>query len=255
MENFNALLISVIYVFAILIAVTVFDQFSKKPGELSRKLIHILVGNWVFISLMFTNICALLLIPGVFIILNFLSLKFNLVKAMERNDDSLGTIYYALSMFFLAAVGFALKCPVVPVTGMLIMAYGDGLAAITGLKWGKWHPFAFAPAKTFVGSATVALVGFLVTLAALLFYDNRPLDLAALAPALIAALINGLWGCFIELKATKGFDNLSLPIGTGLFAGLSLYFYSWWFWLGSAGALIIFIGLSFKKTSSQTRRG
>ena len=79
---------------------------------------------------------------------------------MERNDDSLGTVYYAVSLFFLSGLGFILGFRSLPYIGVLTMAYGDGFAAITGKKWGKKKPFSFAPLKSLTGSLTVAAAAF-----------------------------------------------------------------------------------------------
>src|SRR5699024_9632271 len=121
-------------------------------SETSRKLVHILVGNWVFLTPLFHDLWAVVLIPFTFIIINSLSLRYNLIKAMERDDDSLGTVYYAISLFVLSGAGFLLGWRSLPYIGILTMAYGDGLAAITGNRWGNRKLFSFAPEKTLAGS-------------------------------------------------------------------------------------------------------
>ena len=73
--------ISFIYIFAVIGLSTIF--FRKNQGELSRKFIHIMVGNWVFISIFFTDVIAAIFVPAVFIIINALSRKYNLISSME----------------------------------------------------------------------------------------------------------------------------------------------------------------------------
>lgn len=108
MYNIIGLIGSMIYIFAVLGIATVVARMSKGASETSRKLVHILVGNWVFLIPLFTDLWAVLLVPFTFIIINNLSLKYNLISAMERDDDSLGTVYYAISMFSLSGLGFVL---------------------------------------------------------------------------------------------------------------------------------------------------
>jgi dolichol kinase len=147
MQNIMGLIWSMAYILLILGIATVVARISKGASETSRKLIHILVGNWVFLTLLFTELWAVLLVPFTFIVINGLSLKYKLISAMERNDDSLGTVYYAVSMFVLSGAGFVLGWKTLPFIGLLTMAYGDGLAAIIGKKWGKRRPFSLRRKK------------------------------------------------------------------------------------------------------------
>ena len=209
MENLTALMISVIYVFAALIVVVFFDNFANKSPELSRKMLHILTGNWILISLRFTDIWWLLLLPFGLLLLNALSLKFNLVKAMERDDDSWGTVFYPLSIMVLCAIDFIMEMPIVGVVGIMVLAYGDGLAALVGKRWGKRHPFKLAPQKSLAGTMTVVVAGFVICWVALKYF-NYDFD----APlAIIIALNTGFLAALLELVGKKGSDNLTLPLG------------------------------------------
>ena len=83
MENFIGLAVSMAYILTVLGIATLVAHFTKGASESSRKLVHILVGNWVFITPLFNDLWAVVLVPFTFIIINSLSLKFNLIKAME----------------------------------------------------------------------------------------------------------------------------------------------------------------------------
>ncbi len=225
MGNIMGLVWSMVYIFAVLGVATLVARFTRGASENSRKLVHIMVGNWVFITPMFTELWAVVLVPFSFIIINSLSLKYNIFSAMERTDDSLGTVYYAISMFLLTGAGFALNWPMLPFIGLLIMAYGDGLAAVIGQKWGKRKPFSFAPDKTLAGSMTVAVTAFVITIASILYFGPaQNLANATIAMALFIAGLTAVLAAFIELTGKKGCDNLTLPIGSGLFATLALYY-------------------------------
>lgn len=227
MQNIYGLLLSIIYIFIILGIATLVAKFSKGASETSRKIVHILVGNWVFITPFFTELWAVILVPFTFIIFNSLSLKYNLIPAMERNDDSLGTVYYAISLFILSGAGFLLGWRILPFIGILNMAYGDGFAAIFGQKWGKKKPFSFAPKKSLVGSITVAIISFIVTFIVIIYFkDKENIHGLNLFTIIFISLLTGILSAFIELTGNKGCDNLTLPIGSGLFATLSLYFNS-----------------------------
>lgn len=237
MESLTVILWSMVYIFLILGMATTIARMSKGASETSRKFVHILVGNWVFFTLYFTEVWAVVLIPSMFIIINSLSLKHNLISAMERDDDSLGTVYYAVSLFILSGAGFLLRWRTLPFVGILTMAYGDGLAAVIGQRWGKRHPFSFAPKKTLAGSMTVAITSFIVTLGSILIFQGTgTLGTVTIPMAIFIAVLNSVFSAFVELTGTKGCDNLTLPIGAGLFATLCLQF--------ASNGLFIYMGIS-----------
>ena len=225
MQNIIALGWSLVYIAVILGLATLIARYSKGASETSRKFVHILVGNWVFISLLFTELWAILIVPFSFIIINSLSMKYNLISAMERKDDSFGTVYYAVSIFALSGLGFITGWKMLPIVGLLTMAYGDGFAAITGKRWGKVKPFSFAPDKSLVGSLTVAIAAIVSTLLGIyVFTDTSIVSEQSILKILLIALSNGIFASLIELTGSRGSDNISLPIGTGVFATLSFYF-------------------------------
>ena len=133
--------LSFLYIFSVIGFSTII--FKRNQGELSRKFIHIMVGNWIFISAFFTDVKAAILVPVVFIIINTLSRKYNLISSMERQDDSWGTVYYSISFCVAVAIRFATGWNIFPIIGILIMAYGDGLAALVGTKFKERKPYFF----------------------------------------------------------------------------------------------------------------
>lgn len=217
--NIKTLLFSFVFIGLVLGIATLVAKTSKGSSETSRKLIHILVGNWVFMTPYFTELWAVLFVPFSFVIINSLSHKYHLVKAMERNDDSLGTIYYAISMLLLTGIGFVFKQPLLPFIGLLTMAYGDGLAAIIGQKFSKQA----SPQKSRVGSLTVLVVSFVVTLSSYLILGTKGHSLILLIGL---SILVSLFSTFVEYVGYKGVDNLTLPIGSGVMATLLYEYFS-----------------------------
>lgn len=251
MNNIIGLAGSMVYILTVLGLATIVARVSKGASETSRKLVHILVGNWVFFIPLFTDLWAILLVPFTFIIINSLSLKYNLISAMERNDDSLGTVYYAISMFVLSGAGFALGWNTLPFVGLLTMAYGDGLAAVVGQKWGKKGRFSFAPEKTGAGSMMVAISAFIITLTSILvFQGTGNLRVISTPLILLIALLTSILSVFIELTGENGCDNISLPFGSALFASLALQFADTGFFIYLAITLtILLVAYKFKSIS------
>lgn len=225
MQNILGLLISFAYIFIVLGLVTLYAARRGGASETSRKLIHILVGNWVFITPMFTSLWALMVVPSCFVVINLISRKHKLFPAMEREGDGYGTVYYAVSMLVLPAAAFLLDWPTLSFVGLLIMAYGDGLAAIVGKRCGRRHPFPFAREKSLEGSLTLAAVSFVVTFIALIVLQGKgALRAASIPMALLIAALTAAFATFVELTGKAGCDNLSLPLCAGIFATLCLQF-------------------------------
>ena len=84
----------------------------------------------------FDNVYFAAFVPATFVIINYLSIKKDLIKVMERdeeNKDGYGTVYYAISLFILAIVTFGIiHNPSIGLIGILVMSLGDGFAAIIG---------------------------------------------------------------------------------------------------------------------------
>ncbi|WP_416174943.1 MAG: DUF92 domain-containing protein [Bifidobacterium crudilactis] len=226
MSNILSLIVSVSYILLVLGCSALIARHQGNRSEFSRKFVHIMVGNWVFITPWFTSLWAVALVPAAFVIINALSIRFAFFTSMAREHEDYGTVYYALSMLLLSSAAFALGWRELSFIGLLTMAYGDGFAALVGKRWGKHHPFSFAPDKTLEGSITVAASAFIVTLACVMVFPElraqyEPWLTMGVIPALVAVL-----AAFVELTAGHGCDNLSLPISTGIGASLLLRYSS-----------------------------
>lgn len=220
-NNILGILYSFGFIFLVLIIATVLSKLMGDSNEVTRKVVHIMVGHWIFLFPMFTKLWAVILVPLVFVFVNYASTKFNLIKAMERDDDSMGTTYYAVSMLILSGLAFLMDMPSMAYIGLLIMAYGDGFAAVVGQRYGKTHPFSIAPKKSLEGSLTVFGFGMLITL--IYFLINNALNKSFIFILLISAIV-GVFSLLAELSGESGCDNLSLPIGSGLLAAFSYHY-------------------------------
>jgi len=212
MNNIAGIAVSLLFVFLII----GLSSFLSKKGILkeegSRKFVHIGVGNWWFIAMIFfDNIWFAVSIPALFIILNYISYRSTIFKAMEREDNSggLGTVYYAVSLFLLAAWSFSgSHSPWTGGVGILVMTYGDGFAAVVGRKYGRRVFKVFGQTKSLEGSLVMLVISFIV------IFIILGLTLSAGWHILLsAALILALIATLIELVSAFGLDNLTVPLG------------------------------------------
>lgn len=207
-RNIFGLIASVVYIGIILVSS---KFFAKSNKEASRKYIHIMLSNWWIIAMIFfdTPIFACIC-PGLFIIINFISYKYNLIKTMERDEgeqDGLGTVYYAISLFVLAYFTFGpLKNTVLGLCAIIVMGYADGMAAIMG-KAIKSPEFKIGnTTKTLAGCITMFIITFIIVSGFLVFNSVAFWYLKAI---LISAIIT-----IVEAVSIKGTDNLTVPLVT-----------------------------------------
>lgn len=216
-NNIWGLITSYVLIFVI-IGISTFLQKKKVLGdEGARKFIHIGVSNWWILAMIFfegaQGIWYAIIPPITFIILNYLSYRLNIVKAMERGGKgNLGTVYFPISLLILVIISFGvLKNPYIGAMGILILGYGDGLAAVIGKKYGK---HTIASGKTIEGTMTMFVASFIVAVVITnMLYPLLLALLIALGVALVAALV--------ELYTPRGLDNLSVP----LFVSLVFYLF------------------------------
>lgn len=213
MNNIWGLIVSYVFIFVVIGISTVLQKKQVLKDEGARKFIHIGVAHWWIIAMVFFDSVYFAIIPPItFIILNYASYKMNLIKSMERGGKgNLGTVYFPISLLILVLLTFTDvigASPYIGAIGILIMGYGDGLAAVIGKKYGK-HPLAFG--KSVEGSLTMFIVSFIVTFVILIRYGS-------LASALLVGLGVAIAATFIELFTPKGLDNLTVPLGTAMLA-------------------------------------
>jgi len=145
------------------------------------------------------DVLLALIAPVTFIFLNYASYRFDLIKAMERDDKSkndLGTVYYAISLSVITYLSYTFSLQSFAAFSLLVMGWGDGLSAILGKKYGRVELYN---GKT--------LTGFLTVFAVTLILGFVLLDLGFLI------IVLAFFAALLELVSPKGYDNLTLPIG------------------------------------------
>ena len=212
MNNWMGILVSYLYIALVIMGAKIFE---KKGKEASRKFIHIMLGNWWFIAMYyFTNVFFFFFLPATFIIINYLSYKKDIIKVMERDQqDGLGTVYYAVSLFILVIVSFGIcKTPSLGLIPNLVMAYGDGFAALLG-KAIKSKKYKLGDSKkSTAGSITMMIISTILIGAYLAFWHPTAFWATPHWP-LISVLI-GFAITAIEAISVKGTDNITVPLGT-----------------------------------------
>ncbi|HDP98587.1 MAG TPA: DUF92 domain-containing protein, partial [bacterium] len=205
-QNIIGIIVSFAFVFAIILIATIIQKIFKLSNEFSRKIIHIGVGNWIFLALYYFSAWYYAVIgPAAFILINFLSYKYNIFKAMELEKKNPGTVYYSISLTICTLLSFSQTPALIyPFLGILAMTWGDGMAAVIGARFPIKQ---LRPGKSLGGFIAFFVFTSVSVLIYLLVYSSLPTaDLIRIT--LVTALLGGL----IEIFSRKNWDNLTVPL-------------------------------------------
>ena len=182
--------------------------------EFTRKIVHIGSGNVILIAWWFKLPPWVLLIASLiasFIaIISYFFPILPSINSVERK--SLGTFFYAVSIGILTYWFWIVNKPQYTAIGILIMAWGDGMAAIIGKRFGR-HPYQILGIKkSWEGSLTMMGVSFLI-ISIILFFTGESVNLILTTSFLVSVLATGL-----EAFSKWGIDNLTVPLSSAIVA-------------------------------------
>ncbi len=174
-------------------------------NELSRKIVHIGTGPviamawWLNISteIALTTAC---LISGALLI----NKKMKLLPSLEDVErNSYGTVVYGLSITLLISL-FWTKDPAAVTAGILVMAFGDGLAGLIGREIKSPYWIIWKQRKSVAGTLTMAIITILVVYC-LNLICGYPLNQLQIVGITIIAIS-------LEQISRWGIDNLTVPL-------------------------------------------
>jgi phytol kinase len=185
--------------------------------ELTRKVVHIGSGNVILLA-WWLNISTGVIVSAAVIAaaIALTSYFIPILPSIESvGRKSLGTLFYAISIGILATC-FWQNSPQYTVIGILVMAWGDGMAAIVGQRLGKHTYQVFEITKSWEGSLAMAIASFVVSVAILLSVEGNSWQvwLISLAVAIISTVL--------EAFSKLGIDNLTVPLGSALLCFLGV---------------------------------
>jgi len=193
---------------------TVAHRITQGNTEIARKVVHIGTGNVILLAWWLQIPAWIGISAGVLAaIVALLSYKIPFLPGIDSvGRKSLGTFFYAVSIGALVAWFWPLQMPYFAALGILVMAWGDGLAGLIGQRFGRRKYELGGIKKSFEGSFTMALVSFAVSGAILLsaYGWQGPVWGIALGVALVATVL--------EAFSSLGIDNLTVPLGSAALA-------------------------------------
>ncbi|MBD1828028.1 SEC59/DGK1/VTE5 family protein [Microcoleus vaginatus GB1-A2] len=190
------------------------NRFTSVDAEVSRKVVHIGTGNVILLAWWleipgWVGISAGVLAGAIALI----SYQVPILPSLNTiKRKSLGTFFYAVSISVLVAWFWPLQHQEYAALGILVMTWGDGLAAVIGQKYGQHIYRVWGTQKSWEGSATMYLVSLAVSSLILLAVQGAVWQTWAVSAvvALVAATL--------ESVSKLGIDNLTVPIGSAAIA-------------------------------------
>lgn len=219
MNDWLAVVISFLYVFLALGVAEALRKWRGYSVDFTRKFIHIAVGMWAYGTvLLFRQRCAAIIPPLAFVIINAISYRVGMFKAMETGEKGrFGTIYFPIA--FAALIWLLWNRPHLVVASLMPMTWGDALAAVVGRRVGKHHYTICGSRRSLEGSLVMFFAGWLATSVPLLILANPPLGPGL---AVGASALTALGAAVVEAVSPWGVDNLTVPAASALVLALSL---------------------------------
>ena len=220
----DILALIIVYVYVVIIFV-ISEMVLKTRPEVSRKFLHIMVGNMIFAMPFFSDswVMVWFLTLPITIVLFFLT-DYSPVKienSVTESGHALGLFFYAGIWTILIAV-FTLIAPAdnpkyyiwIVALAIVPMVYGDGFAALIGQKFGKIKYAVFGGTKSLEGSLTMFVVTTVMSVFVWMVFSSIGCVMPEFNLVYIIAISAVVTLC--EAVSYGGIDNLSVPALTSI---------------------------------------
>ena len=216
------IVVSYAFVFGFIGLATLLLKRGRLGPTATRKVIHIGVSHWWLIAMaLISDPWVASIGPATFIVINAIALRKHMLPAMDEGADSrnAGTVYFPISLLVLVNLCWRGLLPLwVGGAAVLVLGWGDGLAALVGERFRNPGFSFWGRRKSLAGTSVMFAASFIVVLGFTLLFDTvRP----GLVPALgTAAAVAGV-ATIVEAVTPLGIDNLTVPLAVvALYAGV-----------------------------------
>lgn len=220
----DILALIVVYIYVATIFVIAELVLKAKP-EVSRKFLHIMVGNMIFAMPFFSDpwVMVWFLTLPITVVLFFLT-EYSPIKiqnSVTESGHALGLFFYALIWTILIAI-YSMLSPAndpkffiwIVALAIVPMVYGDGFAALIGQKFGKVKYTVFGGTKSLEGSLTM----FVVTTVMSVFVWMVFTSIGCTMPEfnIVYIIVISAIATLCEAFSYGGIDNLTVPAVTSI---------------------------------------
>jgi uncharacterized protein (TIGR00297 family) len=219
LQIYHSPLFDWIYTFIAFIAISFIiaclEIMHKKyhiAGNITRKLLHIIVGLLVCLSVLIihTNF-PIIIIALIFILVNWLAIRKQKLRSIHINSVSYGTVYYPIATIILVLLLWQ-DHKFIFILSILIMSISDTFAGIIGERFARNYFILVKERKSIIGTITMFLYTFFILITGFLAYYEQNIGNSILLSLVIALPVT-----VSETVSSKGNDNLFVPLVAAVF--------------------------------------
>ena len=208
-----ALIVVYVYVIAIFI---IAEKVLKSRPEFSRKFLHIMVGNMIFAMPFFSNPWVMifgLTLPasiGTFLLTEYSPIKIE--NSMTESGHALGLFFYS-AIWTILLVIFGSHLWIVALA-IVPLVYGDGFAALIGIKFGKVKFSIFGSTKSLEGSLSMFVVTTVMSVFVWMVFTSIGYNMPEFN--IVNIILISAVATLCEAFSYGGIDNLTVPALTSV---------------------------------------
>ncbi len=205
----------VVYVYVIVIFI-IAEKVLKSRPEFSRKFLHIMVGNMIFAMPFFSSPWVMIIgltLPasiGTFLLTEYSPIKIE--NSMTESGHALGLFFYsAIWTILLVIFGnyiWIVALAIVP------LVYGDGFAALIGIKFGKVKFSIFGSTKSLEGSLSMFVVTTVMSVFVWMVFTSIGYNMPEFN--IVNIILISAVATLCEAFSYGGIDNLTVPALTSV---------------------------------------
>ena len=220
----DILALIVVYIYVIIIFIVSEFMLNARP-EVSRKFLHIMVGNMIFAMPIFSNTWVMvfgLTLPasiGTFLLTEYSPIKIE--NSVTESGHALGLFFYS-AIWTILIIIFTFVAPAndpkfyiwIVALAIVPMVYGDGFAALIGQKFGRLKYTVFGGQKSVEGSLTM----FVITTVMSVFVWMVFASIGCTMPEfnIVYIIVISAVATICEALSYGGIDNLTVPAVTSI---------------------------------------
>ena len=208
-----ALIVVYVYVIAIFI---IAEKVLKSRPEFSRKFLHIMVGNMIFAMPFFSNPWVMIIgltLPasiGTFLLTEYSPIKIE--NSMTESGHALGLFFYS-AIWTILLIVFGNNLWIVALA-IVPLVYGDGFAALIGIKFGKVKFSVFGSTKSLEGSLSMFVVTSVMSVFVWMVFTSIGYSMPEFN--IVYILLISAVATLCEAFSYGGIDNLTVPAVTSI---------------------------------------
>lgn len=195
--------VAVFVVFLILVFAEYLSRYKGVHSELTRKLVHIMVGTFVAFWPFFLSWRQIQMLSLAFLLVVLISIWLNVFKSVHAVSRNVaGEVLFAMVIGILA---FLSTSEWVFAASMLYLSLADGMAAVVGLLWGEENQYkVFGHIKSVAGSLAFFFTAVLISVVYTAFSGATQSATVLLWLPVVATISENI--------AVSGTDNLVIPL-------------------------------------------